>query len=80
MTDDGRRYVLRLGQLLFGIGLRVPEPRDIEVVVARGDLLSREATETTGFALIPPLRFPERIVAVARLEVGEVGDRQRTGS
>ena len=52
---------------------------DVEIVVARLDLLAREAAPAAFLALILALCPAVRIVAVGLLEVREVLDRQRAG-
>ena len=55
VADDSRCDIFGRGEALFRIGLCVPQPRDVEVVVARRHLLAREAAEPPSLALVRAL-------------------------
>jgi len=55
VANDCGGNIFRLCEPLFGFSLRVPQPGNVEIVVAFLDLLAREAAEAAFLAFI--LRF-----------------------
>src|ERR1700722_9275937 len=77
MPDNRCRDVLGLGQPLFSFSLRIPKPRNVEIVVASGDRIATEPAPAAFLALILALSRVIGIIAVRRLETCKVCDSQR---
>ena len=72
MPNDSSDYVVGLRQLLLGFSFGVAQPSNVEIVISRLDLLAREASPSTLFALILALRSAVWIVTVSFFESREV--------
>jgi hypothetical protein len=57
----------------------ISEPRYVEVVLTRRDLIPREATESTFFPLVFPGCLTNRVSTIGRFKVGEMRGSQWTG-
>ena len=72
MTGDRRRNVLGFCQLILWIFGVIAQPGDVQVVIARGDLLSREAFPASLLALGSTLRLSERIFSEGPLKAFKI--------
>src|SRR5262245_30306645 len=79
MSDDGSGYILRFGQLFFGLSFSVAQPSNIQIVITRFDGIAAKAPPATILALVLAFSAAIRIAAIVLLEICKVFHLQWTG-